>query len=85
MLGVTPYKTLRFEAGRIPEGLRREHRLKAGVRGELRVLEGALVFVDEGGRRAMQAGDRQAIRPEAPHHLEDADDASVELTFFRES
>jgi tellurite resistance-related uncharacterized protein len=79
----TPYKTARFEAGAIPDGLRKEHRLKPGVHGELRVLEGTLVFVDARGRRPMAAGDVQPIAPDTPHHLEEADDAAIELTFSR--
>jgi len=78
-----PYKTIRFEPGQIPDGLRREHRLKPDVHGTLRVIEGSVVYVDDAGRRALSAGDTQAIAPDHPHHLEDADDAAIEITFLR--
>lgn len=78
------YKTVRFERGKIPEGLRREHRLAEGVHGELRVIEGEVTFVDrDGARRVLGVGAVQAIAPGSPHHLEDADDATIEITFLR--
>lgn len=78
-----PYKTIRFEPGQIPDGLRREHRLNPGVHGELRVIAGRVVYVDDAGRRELSAGDVQPIAPDRPHHLEDADEAAIEITFFR--
>ena len=78
------YRTSRFERGGIPQGLLRDHSLKAGVHGELRVLEGSLVFVDASGRHPLRAGETHPIAPEALHHLEEADDAAVEIAFSRE-
>lgn len=79
-----PYRVLRFDAGKIPAGLRAEHRLKAGVWGELEVVTGALVFVDaEGGKTALAAGDVHRIEPRRLHHLEAADDAAIIIRFYR--
>lgn len=81
-----PYKTLRFDEGKIPEGLLREHSLKAGVRGRLRVTRGELVFVDENGEKTrVPAGEHVSVRPEMPHHLEEAGHAAIEIDFFRTS
>lgn len=79
-----PYKTLRFAAGKIPDGLRRSHSLKKGVRGVLRVLSGDLVFVCEadGRRTHVTQGKTISIDAESPHHLEDSESAAVEIDFF---
>lgn len=80
-----PYRVLRFGPGEIPEGLRTEHSLKAGVRGKLTVLEGSATYVDADGRRTpLAAGDVHWIEAEARHHLEDAADAAIEIAFHRE-
>lgn len=47
-----PDKTLTFDEGKIPNGLKRERRLKAGVRGVLSVTSGELVFVNERNKNA---------------------------------
>jgi len=79
-----PYRTLRFAAGEIPKSLLTEHDLKRGVHGRLHVREGSLTFVDaEGGRRAVSAGGVVEIASQALHHLEDADDAAIEVELFR--
>lgn len=79
-----PYKTLRFAPGEIPAGLLRDHRLKADVRGTLRVTEGRLVFVDhEGQRTELARGESVSILPDMPHHLEDAETAGIEVLFYR--
>ncbi|MEM9073349.1 MAG: DUF1971 domain-containing protein [Myxococcota bacterium] len=78
-----PYKTLRFGPGEIPDGLLREHNLRAGVRGVLRVLSGTLVFVMGEERRSLAEGDTFNIAPEVVHHLEEAGGASIEIQFFR--
>ena len=80
-----PYKTLRFEAGEIPDGLRRDHRLKKGTRGDLHVVRGTVVFVDaQGARTTLREGEHMPIESEAVHHLEDTADCSIEIRFFRD-
>lgn len=79
-----PYRVLRFEAGRVPAGLLKDHRLKAGVWGQLEVEVGALVFVDaDGTATPLCAGDTHRIESERLHHLEDADSAVITIRFYR--
>lgn len=69
----------------IPPGLRQAHSTKPEVWGLLRVLAGAVDFVDEpsGERRRLQAGDTQVIRPQRLHHLEPAGDVRFQVDFYR--
>lgn len=79
----TPYRILRFDTGQIPAGLLRDHSLKAGVRGELVVISGAVTYVDADGQLTrLEAGAVQPIPPEARHHLTDAESAAIEVRFF---
>ncbi len=78
------YRSLRFDAGAIPKGLRQEHNLKDGVYGHLRVNEGSLVFVDhEQVRRHLDSGESLIIFPTLVHHLEDCEDAAIQIDFYR--
>lgn len=79
-----PYRVLRFARGEIPAGLRTEHDLKAGVRAVLTVLEGSVTYVDaNGARTALTEGESHPIPSQAKHHLEDADDAAIEVAFHK--
>jgi tellurite resistance-related uncharacterized protein len=80
-----PYRVLRFGPGEIPEGLRTDHSLKAGVRGKLTVVEGSVTYVDASGRRIPLAkGESHWIPPEVHHHLEDTEGAAIEVAFHRD-
>ena len=80
-----PYRVLRFGRGEIPEGLRTDHDLKAGVHGLLTVTAGSVTYVDSSGARVPLAeGESHWIPPQQRHHLEDADDAAIEVAFHRE-
>ncbi len=80
-----PYRVLRFGPGEIPEGLRTDHTLKAGVRGKLTVLEGSVTYVDaKGARTPLAAGEHHWIPPEERHHLEDTEGAAIEVAFHRD-
>lgn len=61
-----------FDETSVPEGLRRAHRVAAGVWGRLVVAEGSLrfVFEDDPEPRVVAAGAHQVIPPERPHHVE---------------
>ncbi len=80
---MTPYKTVRFAVGEIPQGLLRRHEIREGVRAELRVLSGELTYVDETSRVTLGVGDTQALSAGVPHWLEDAADAAIEIRFYR--
>ncbi len=79
-----PYKVARFARGKIPAALRKQHQLKDGVRAELVVCEGAVVFVDHRGeRRRVNEGEMVEVLPALSHHLDQAEDAAIEIRFFR--
>lgn len=69
----TCYKTVGpFDADSLPEGLKREHRLKAGTWGLLTLMEGEVAFVwddEEGGEDVLRAPATIVVPPEIPHHL----------------
>lgn len=79
----TPKRTLRFEPGSIPDALQREHDLKPGTWGLLRVTHGAVTFIDAAGERTeLTTGDIHLIPPIAPHHLHADEHAGIEIQLF---
>lgn len=74
-----------FDAETLPEGLRRVHRVAAGVWGCLRVLTGEVRFtmeVEPPLDRVLGAGDSQPIPPEAPHRLVLTGPVELAVDFF---
>ena len=74
-----------WDAPSLPAGLRREHRLAAGVWGLLVVREGRLVFrarVTPPFERVLEAGTAQPIPPGVEHAVTPDDDARVFIEFF---
>lgn len=74
-----------FDAGTLPEGLRRDHRVAVGVWGCLRVLSGEVRFtmaVEPPLDRLLGAGDRQAIPPDVAHRLVPAGPVELAVDFF---
>jgi tellurite resistance-related uncharacterized protein len=70
----------------MPAGLRRAHRVAAGVWGRLRVLEGSVRFTfetDPPASRTLPAGEAQVIPPERPHFVDPAPDARFVVEFHR--
>lgn len=75
-----------FDAASLPSGLLREHRLREGSWGLLRLHEGRLHFVwddEEGGRSCLEAPAEVIVPPCAPHHLELDGPILVEISFYR--
>ncbi|OCC23017.1 hypothetical protein MB02_14210 [Croceicoccus estronivorus] len=75
-----------FDSQTLPSALTREHRLKAGAWGILRVQSGSVVFVwddQEGGTCALAAGDAIIVPPQVPHHLDIQGDFRLEIEFLR--
>ena len=85
--GASEYKrTSTFAATTTPEGLRMSHTTRAGVWGEIVVLEGRVLYVIENEEDAsfvLRAGLVGAIAPEVPHHVVPYDDASFYVRFLR--
>lgn len=77
-----------FTAATTPAGLRRAHRVAAGVWGVLAVEDGRLTFVWEDRPDepvVLGPGDTLVIPPEVLHHVEPAADARFAVSFFSSS
>lgn len=85
--GAAEYKrTATFDATTTPAGLRKRHTTKAGVWGEIVVLEGRVLYViedEEDASFVLRPGLPGAIAPEVPHHVEPYDDARFVVRFLR--
>jgi tellurite resistance-related uncharacterized protein len=69
-----------------PAALRARHTTKAGVWGEIVVVEGRVLYVIEDEKDAsfvLRAGLSGPIAPGAPHHVEPYDDARFYVRFLR--
>lgn len=78
--------TPEFTAETMPDGLRKAHRVAAGVWGRLRVLQGTVRFTfetDPPSTRTVSAGEVQVIPPEQPHFVEPDDEARFVVEFHR--
>jgi tellurite resistance-related uncharacterized protein len=84
---VSEYKrTPIFDLATTPAGLRKSHTTKAGVWGEIVVVEGRLLYVIENEEDAsfiLRPGVSGAIAPEAPHHVDPYEDARFYVRFLR--
>ena len=79
-------RTSVFDAKTTPLGLRKSHTTKAGVWGQIVVLEGRVLYVIENEEDAsfiLRPGVDGAIAPEAPHHVDPYEDASFFVRFLR--
>lgn len=85
---VTEYKrTLVFDASTTPAGLRKSHTTKAGVWGEIVVVEGRVLYVIESEDDAsfvLGPTLSGSIAPEAPHHVEPHEGARFFVRFLRD-
>jgi hemoglobin len=82
---VQPYKsTPIFDETTLPEGLRREHRTKAGVWGVIRVLQGRLklTWLDTGEERILAPSRPGLIAPEQPHLVEPVGQMRMRVDFY---
>jgi tellurite resistance-related uncharacterized protein len=77
--------TPEFTDETVPDGLRRGHRVTAGVWGRLRVFAGSVTFVaeDSGESRVVAAGESQVIEPELRHHVDPEPGARFVVEFHR--
>lgn len=76
-----------WDAGSMPAGLRKEHRLATGIWAVLTVEEGQVVFrspaLSECREVTVPAGSTQAVPPEAPHTVELAPGTRFHLDILR--
>ena len=83
---VAEYKrTAEFDETTVPGGLKRSHRLKAGVWGEIIVTVGRVRYVVESGgdSTVLDSAHPGVIAPEAPHHVELEPGARFYVRFLR--
>lgn len=84
---MSPYKTTPiFDETSLPAAIRGEHRTKAGVWGLLRVLDGEVQLIFEGGTAPIHVTpDRPAlILPAATHHVEVMGPMRMQVEFYHE-
>ena len=84
--GLTPYrKTATFTEASLPDGLRTEHRTKAGVWGVIHVTAGRLRYEIPGHGLAtvIGAGEQATIEPEVPHKVEPQGTVAFHIEFWR--
>lgn len=84
------YRTIGpFDTDSLPDGLRREHRLKSGTWGRLTVHSGEIMMCwDDGSGEApwlLRAGAVAIVPPERPHHLEEIGPFNLSIEFQRET
>lgn len=72
-IGAVCYRTVGpFDLDSLPDGLRKEHRLKTDVWGLLTLSQGSITFVwddERGGEETLHAPAIFLVPPEVPHHL----------------
>jgi tellurite resistance-related uncharacterized protein len=79
-------RTAIFDAATTPAALRKRHTTKAGVWGEIVVVEGRVLYVIEDEEDAsfiLRPGVPGAIAPEAPHHVDPHEGARFFVRFLR--
>ena len=80
-----PYKCSPvFDEITLPAGLRREHRLKPGVWGVIRVLEGRLRYqvLNPASEVILGVGHPGLVRPEEPHLVEPLGSMRMQVEFY---
>lgn len=80
-----PYRsTPVFDETTLPPGLRAEHRVKAGVWGRIRVLEGRLklTFIEPPSELILTPGTAGRLLPEQPHFVEPLGPMKMRVDFY---
>ncbi len=79
-------RTAEFDEASVPKGLLRSHTTKAGVWGEIRVLEGHLhyrVLGPEPEALRLGPGDVGIVAPQVPHEVEPDGPVRFYVAFLR--
>lgn len=74
-----------FDAGSVPSGLKRAHKVAAGVWGHIVVESGTIGFFFEdsvGGPIDIEAGEAMVIPPNDPHHVVVPEGATFRVEFY---
>ena len=82
-----PYKcTSVFDENTLPAALRREHRLKPGVWGVIRVIEGRLRYqvLKPASEVILEAGHPGLVRPDEPHLVEPLGSMRMQVEFYNQ-
>ena len=82
---LAPYKrTPVFDETTLPDGLRREHRTKAGVWGIIRVLEGRLCYrvLDPASETVLDPESPGLVLPGQPHSVEPLGAMRMQVEFY---
>lgn len=72
-----------FTEESVPSGLLADHNLKAGVWGNLVVLEGSVNFCEGQTAHLLTGGDTWSVLPEVVHHLQLRGPVTLRIDFFR--
>lgn len=73
-----------FTRATLPDGLRRNHSLKAGTWGRLNLLAGSLRYViaATGEETILKPGDGLTIPPQQLHHVEPLGEIEMRIDFY---
>ena len=85
MTGSSPYKsTPVFNQDTLPDGLRKEHRTKAGVWGVINILEGSVRYriLDPVSETILDVDHPGLVMPEQPHLVEPLGEMSMRVDFY---
>ena len=83
----TPYRSTQvFDEVTLPAGFRREHRIKTGAWGVIRVLEGRLRYqvLDPNSEVILEPGRPGLVLPEQPHFVEPLGPVRMQIEFYDE-
>ncbi|WP_264212332.1 DUF1971 domain-containing protein [Leisingera thetidis] len=79
------YATSRFTDRTLPDALRKDHRTKAGVWGQLAVQSGQLLLRRDGRKDAVvKPGETAVFAPQEAHSVEALGEADFEVRFYRQ-
>lgn len=82
---IAPYRTTPvFDETTLPEGLRREHRTRAGVWGVIRVLDGrlSLTFHDKDVTVEVTSAAPALVLPNQPHSVTPLGPMRMQVAFY---
>lgn len=83
--GAVHYATSRFTEQTLPDALRKDHRTKAGVWGQLAVQSGQLLLRRDGRKDlVVKPGETAVFTPQEGHSVEALGEVEFEVRFYRQ-